>query len=87
MSEGREQLLAALTGGATGPGAERVYGAWAGLSVSYDDTLERLVKRKLIAGGRTAQVRESLLATVVAGGAAGESVEECLLTTGLVGFS
>ncbi len=80
------QLLMRLTG-VSKETAVATYAAWAGLSVRDDDTLFRLVQRKLTVNGRGAQVRESLLATIEAGGAVGSSVQQCLLKTGLTGWS
>lgn len=64
-----------------------MYANWAGLTLTDDNSLEQLVWRKLTANAKTAQIKESLLATLWAGGASGESVEACLLNTGLTGWS
>lgn len=85
-AESTEALLRSLTG-ASGESAVEVYGKWAVLSIGNDDSLYRLVNRKLVANGKSAQVKESLEATLRAGGAVGESVEECLLKSGLTGWS
>ncbi len=79
-------LLSGLTS-TTGECAEQIYAKWASLTCGPDDTLERLVTRKLRANAKSTQVKESLLATLVAGGATGESVEQCLRKTGLTGWS
>jgi hypothetical protein len=73
--------------GQTGESAVQTYAKWASLTVGSDDSLYRLVNRKLVANGKSAQVRESLEATLAAGGAVGESVEEMLAKTGLTGWS
>lgn len=85
-------LLIQLTG-QTGESPEAVYEKWAGLSETHMATggpgksLQQLVRLKLTANGKSAQIRESLLQTIKAGGAVGESVEACLLKTGLTGWS
>ncbi len=84
--ESVHQLLMRLTG-VTKENASSTYASWAGLSVGSDDSLYRLVNRKLVAGGKSAQMRESLEATLAAGGAVGTSIEEMLAKTGLLGFS
>jgi hypothetical protein len=84
--EAVNELLMQATG-QTGESAPQTYAKWAGLSLGPDDSLYRLVNRKLVANGKAAQVRESLEATLAAGGAVGESIEEMLLKTGLTGFS
>ena len=86
VGESLEQLLRSGTG-QTGDSATDVYVKFAGLTASGDETLESAVRRKLIAGGKSAQLREALLETVKAGGAVGESLEETLLKTGLTGWS
>lgn len=86
MAESVNGLLMALTG-FTGESAVQTYAKWQSLTVGDDDTLYRLVERVLIAGGKTAQVRESLEATLAAGGAVGESIEQMLLKTGMTGWS
>lgn len=86
MAEGVEEQLRVLTSQA-GDSAESIYSKWAGLTASDDDTLYRLVTRKLTANGKQAQIRESLEATLRAGGAVGDSTEEMLIRTGLTGFS
>jgi hypothetical protein len=84
--ESVQELLAKLTG-AAGENPEDIYATWASLTVRGGEPLEQLVRRHLVAGGKSAQVRESLLATLRAGGAVGETVEECLLKSGLTGWS
>jgi hypothetical protein len=84
--ESLEALLRSLTG-STGDSATEVYLKWASLAATGDDTLESSVRRKLVAGGHTANIRENLLSTLKAGGATGESVEECLLKSSLTGWS
>jgi len=84
--EDLRELLATLTA-ATGETAEQVYAHWAGLTINGGDGLENLVRRKLVAGGKSSQLRESLTATLRAGGAVGESPEEMLLKTALTGWS
>ncbi len=86
MAESVEGLLRSLTG-QSGDSAVEVYLNWSGLSSTGDDTLESTVRRKLVANGKSAQLRESLLATLLAGGAVGESVEQCLLKSALTGWS
>lgn len=86
MAAGVNQLLQQLTG-QTGESSEQTYAKWASLTVGPDDSLYRLVNRKLAAGGKSAQVKESLEATLSAGGAVGASVEQMLLKTGLTGWS
>lgn len=83
--ESVEELLRSLTG-AAGESAPEIYGAWASITPG-DSTLEQLVRRKLINNAKTTQLRESLTATLQAGGAVGESPAECLLKSGLVGWS
>lgn len=85
MAESVEQALRVLTG-QTGDSAAQVYSKWAGVGPS-DGTLEQLVRLKLVATGKSAQLRESLEATLRAGGAVGESVEEMLAKSGLTGWS
>jgi hypothetical protein len=80
-----EELLRSLTG-VSGDSAAEVYGQWA-LLTPGDSTLEQLVKRKLVANAKSAQIRESLEETLRAGGATGDSIAEMLQKTGLVGFS
>ena len=80
------QYLEALTG-FSAESEVQVYAQWAGLTVGPDDSLSRLVNRKLVANGKSAQVRESLEGTLAAGGAVGASVEEMLARTGLTGWS
>lgn len=84
--ESVEELLSSLTS-KNGNSAEEIYAQWASLTNNGDDSLEGLVRRKLVAGAKSSQIKESLLATVKAGGATGESLEECLAKTGLTGFS
>lgn len=79
-------LLVSLTS-TTGETAEQVYAKWAGLTLGGGEALEGLVRRKLVANGKSSQLRESLTSTLHAGGAIGESPEECLLKTGLTGWS
>lgn len=86
MAESTEALLRSLTA-QTGDTAVQVYVKWAGLTDNGDDTLESAVRRKLVAGAKSSQIKENLLSTIKAGGATGESVEACLLKTGLTGFS
>lgn len=86
MAESVHQLLMQFTG-FTAESATATYALWAGLSVGSDDSLYRLVTRKLTANGKAAQLRESLEATLAAGGAQGESIEQMLLRTGLLGWS
>lgn len=86
MAESTEELLRSLTA-TTGEDAVEVYLKWAVLAPTGDDTLESAVRRKLVANAKSAQIRESLLGTIQAGGAVGESVEECLLKSGLTGWS
>lgn len=86
MSESINGWLMQLTGFAT-ESAVQTYAQWAGLTVGGDDSLYRLVNRKLVANGKAAQVRESLEATLAAGGAVGTSVEQMLAKTGLTGWS
>jgi len=78
-------LLAGLTA-QTGETPAAIYAKWAALTPS-DETLEQLVRRKLVANGKSAQLEESLEATLRKGGAVGESVEEMLRKTGLTGWS
>lgn len=49
--------------------------------------LEQTVRVKLVAGAHGANIEESLEATVRKGGGTGESVEQELLKTGLVGWT
>jgi hypothetical protein len=84
--ESTEALLRSLTS-AAGETSVEIYLHWAGLTDNGDDTLESAVRRKLVAAGHSANIRENLLSTMLAGGATGESVEDCLLKTGLVGLS
>lgn len=65
----------------------QLYAKWAGFTVGGDDSLYRLVCRKLTANGKAAQVRESLEETIQAGGGVGTSLEEMLRNTGLTGWS
>lgn len=85
--ESVQQLLAQLTS-AAGESAEEIYAKWAGLTdPNQGESLEELVRRKLTANAKTAQLRECLLSTLQAGGAVGETVEACLLHNGLTGWS
>lgn len=84
--ESVEELLRSLTT-QTGDSAVEVYLKWATLTNTGDDTLESAVRRKLVANLHSANIRENLLSTIQAGGAVGESVEECLSKSGLVGWS
>lgn len=93
MAESVEQLLRSLTS-ASGENASQIYATWAGLTIPSfgasggDDTsLFGLVCQKLTANAKSAQIRKSLLATLLAGGAVGESVEGCLLHSSLTGWS
>lgn len=79
-------LLSELTS-QTGESAVAIYAKWASLTVGPDDSLYRLVCRKLTANGKAAQIEESLEATLAKGGATGSSVEQMLLKTGLTGWS
>jgi hypothetical protein len=85
VAEGVHALLMALTA-TPGDSSAQVYARWAGLTIT-GESLEQLVRHRLAVTGKAAQVRESLLATVRAGGGIGESVEQCLLRTGLTGWS
>lgn len=86
-SENAFQLLVGLTG-QTGQDEVQVYAKYAGLTIfEGNHELEQLVRRKLTTGGKTAQLRESLGATLRAGGAVGETVEEMLRKTGLLGWT
>jgi hypothetical protein len=67
--------------------AAQVYAAANGLTLSGGEGLEQVVWRKLTANAKASQIKESLEATVRAGGGVGESVEQMLLKTGLLGFS
>lgn len=49
--------------------------------------LEQTVRVKLVAGAHSANIAESLAATVRKGGGTGESVEQELLKTGMVGWT
>jgi hypothetical protein len=84
--ESVEQLLRSLTG-ATGDSAAQVYAHWAGVTADGDANLDRLVRQVLTANGKSAQLRESLEATIRAGGGVGESTEQQLLHSGLTGWS
>ena len=80
-------LLASLTA-TSGESAESIYAKWSGLTVNDGHTqLFELVRRKLTANAKAGQIRESLTGTLRAGGAVGETVEECLLKSGLTGWS
>jgi hypothetical protein len=85
MAESVEQALRVLTG-MTGDTAAQVYAKWAAVGPA-DASLEQLVRLKLVATGKSAQLRESLEATLRAGGAVGESVEQMLAKSGLTGWS
>lgn len=87
--ESVEELLRSLTGVTAGEGPEAVYAKWASLTLdaNHDYDLGELVRQKLTANGKTAQIKESLLGTLIAGGATGETVEQTLLKTGLTGWS
>lgn len=65
----------------------QLYALWAGYTVGEDDSLYRLVCKKLTADAKSSQIEESLEATLRKGGAVGESLEEMLLKTGLTGWS
>lgn len=82
------ELLRSLTG-VNGESAEATYASWASLTfdASHDYSLDQLVRQKLTANGKSTQIKESLLATIKAGGAVGETVEEALLKSGLTGWS
>lgn len=82
------ELLRSLTG-VNKESAEGTYASWAGLTydANHEYSLGELVSRKLVANGKSTQVKESLLETIHAGGAIGETVEQTLLKTGLVGWS
>lgn len=68
--------------------AEQTYAQWAALTIPGNgQSLEELVRSKLVLGGKSAQLRESLLATIRAGGGVGESLEAMLRNTGLTGWS
>jgi hypothetical protein len=86
MAESVEELLRGLTS-AAGENATSIYLKWATLAATGDASLESAVRRKLVAGGHTANIRENLVSTLQAGGAVGESAEECLLKSGLTGWS
>lgn len=83
-----ENLLAALEMllSESGEDAAQVYARHFGLDVDGGRSLEDLVRENLIARGKGSQLRESLLETLHAGGATGESVQACLMRTGLVGW-
>lgn len=80
---------------------EATYAVWAGVTLNAGEGLETLVKRKLTIAGigtGTAQApqfpakyaaaqAQGLLQMLLANGASGESVEQCLLRTGLTGWS
>lgn len=89
--ESVQQLLAQLTGETTYENSVEIYSQWAGLATtdetSSDDSLYRLVNQKLVVGNKSAQVEESLEATLRKGGADGECVEQQLLQSGLGGWS
>lgn len=82
------ELLRALTG-VNGESAEATYASWASLTydATHDHSLAALVNEKLTADSKSAQIKESLLETLHAGGAVGETVEQCLLKSGLTGWS
>ena len=79
------ELLAQLTA-QSGESAASIYAKWAAVGPA-DESLEQLVRLKLTANAKTAQIKENLLSTIQAGGAVGESLEECLLKSGLTGWS
>ena len=88
-AESDAEALMQLTGLA-GETAAEVYAKWAGLSVpTGGEGLEQLVRKKLTANGKTgAAGKESLLAMLLAnGGGPAETVEQCLLKSGLTGWS
>jgi hypothetical protein len=60
----------------------------AGEAITHSDVvLENLLRTKLVAGLHSANLRESILATVIAGGGSGEHEAQALLKTGLTGWS
>ena len=73
--------------GLTTESAVQTYAQHFSLTVGSDDSLFRLVQRELTANGKSAQIEESLEATLAKGGAVGESIEEMLANTGLLGWS
>jgi hypothetical protein len=86
--ESAEALLRSLYAEANpNTSIEQVYARANALTIVGGQGLEELVRLKLVANAKTAQLRESLLATIKAGGAVGESIEECLRNTGLTGWS
>jgi hypothetical protein len=86
MAESVEQLLRSLTGVTTGDSAAQVYASWNGVTADGDANLDRLVRQVLTSNGKSAQLRESLEATIRAGGGVGESLEQMLLSTGTTGW-
>lgn len=78
------QKLIASTG-QSGNSAAQVYARWAGLTEK--GSLTQLVNAKLTANGKSSQIKGSLLQTVRAGGATGNSLAQTLLQTGLTGWS
>jgi hypothetical protein len=87
VAESVEELLRQLTGGTPGESAAEVYARWQGMTVDGDASLAKLVYQRLTANGKGAQIRESLEATIRAGGGGGESLEQMLLRTGLTGWA
>jgi hypothetical protein len=85
-AESVEALLRSLFDN-TGEGAVEAYAQGTGTAARLGDSLESIVRRHLAAVGKTSQLRESLEATIRAGGGVGESVEQMLLKTGLTGWT
>lgn len=51
------------------------------------ETLDGDVRLKLVAGGHSANLEESLEATIRKGGGVGESIEQMLIKTGMTGWT
>lgn len=85
MSEGSEQLMRVLTT-QTKESIEADYSLFHGVSHA-DMVLENLLRTKLTGGGHTANIRESVEATVRAGSGTGECIEQELMKTGLTGWT
>jgi hypothetical protein len=84
-SESAEQTFRQLTG-TSKESLEANYAVWSG-ETHLDLTLEPLVRKRFVTNLHSANLRESLMAMIRAGGGAGEWEPQSLLRTGLTGWS
>jgi hypothetical protein len=78
VAESVEQALRQLSG-QTGDSAAQIYAKWQGRTADGDANLDQLIRQVYTAANLSADVRESLEATLRAGGGVGESVEQIFL--------